>query len=87
MFLVKFVLVISKNLHERNVVKVSFQFGDHLINISLVMFEFYSTNNSKNIDNSDTTSELSQSAKMCSITLPSRHLFVLSQQWKHQNKV
>ena len=87
MFLVKFVLVISKNLHERNVVKVSFQFGDYLINIPLVMFEFYSTNNSKNIDNSDTTSELSQSAKMCSIKLPSRYLFVLSQQWKHQNKV
>ena len=55
--------------------------------ISLVVFEFYSTNNSKNIDNSDTTSELSQSAKMCLSKLPSRHLFVLSQQWKHQNKV
>ena len=46
MFTVKFVLDISENLDEGSVVEVSLQFGDHLINISLVLFECYSTNNS-----------------------------------------
>ena len=47
MFTAKFVLYISENLDEGNVVEVSLQFGDHLLNISLVLFECYSTINSK----------------------------------------